>query len=185
MWFERRSKSSIAFVLGCAVSALAAGMAASAQPPSAEPCTSAEYRQFDFWIGDWDAFKYTNPTVPTAHVRVERILDGCSLLETYDGASGEKGRSFSIFDQTRGVWHQSWVTNRGELLTIEGKLEDGAMVLAGADRTADGRQRMVRGTWKPVQGGMRETAVTSLDGGATWTPWFDLLFRQHAAAGKP
>jgi hypothetical protein len=32
-----------------------------------------------------------------------------------------KGQSFTIYDVARDVWHQTWVTNRGELLEIEGK----------------------------------------------------------------
>jgi len=51
------------------------------------------------------------------------------------------------------------------------------MVLSGTDRTTDGKTRYVRGTWKPVSGGVREVAVTSIDGGKTWKPWFDLMFR--------
>jgi DICT domain-containing protein len=53
------------------------------------------------------------------------------------------------------------------------------MVLSGADRTDDGKERRVRGIWKPEDGGVRETAVTSTDGGKTWKPWFDLVFRPH------
>ncbi len=53
------------------------------------------------------------------------------------------------------------------------------MVLRGADRTADGKERYVRGVWKPVDSGVRETAVTSVDGGKTWRPWFELVFRHH------
>jgi hypothetical protein len=71
------------------------------------------------------------------------------------------------------------VTNRGQLLVIEGKLEAGEIVLAGVDHATDGEKRYVRGTWKPVKGDVRETAVTSTDGGKTWQPWFDLLFRPH------
>jgi len=37
----------------------------------------------------------------------------------------------------------------------------------------------VRGTWTPVADGVRESAVTSSDGGKTWKPWFDLSFRRH------
>jgi hypothetical protein len=143
-------------------------------------CNAAVHRDFDFWIGDWDAFDAANPTASVAHVRVDRILDGCALQETYEGQNGLHGQSFSVYDQPRGVWHQSWVTNRGQLLTIEGKMEGSAMVLTGSDRTQDGKQRIVRGTWKPDGGGVRETAVTSTDTGATWTPWFDLLFRPRA-----
>jgi hypothetical protein len=151
----------------------------SVDPPQSASCASAEYRQFDFWIGDWDAFDVDNPTVKVAHNRVDSILGGCVLLEDYQGTNGSQGQSFSIYDASRVVWHQSWVTNRGRLLMIEGKFEDGEMVLAGVDRTADGKERHVRGTWKSASGGVRETAVTSTDGGKTWQPWFDLMFRPH------
>lgn len=57
------------------------------------------------------------------------------------------------------------------------------MVLSGVDHAADSHgnseAKLVRGSWKPVNDGVRETAVTSLDGGKTWTPWFDLVFRPH------
>lgn len=38
-----------------------------------------------------------------------------------------------------------------------------------------------RGVWKPEKGGVRESAVTSADGGKTWEPWFDLMFRPAAS----
>jgi ABC-type cobalt transport system substrate-binding protein len=150
--------------------------AADASKPAS--CATPEYRQFDFWIGDWDAFDVDNPTIKTARNHVDPILDGCVLREDYEGADGHKGQSFSIYDASRKVWHQSWVTNRGELLVIEGKFEAGEMVLSGVDRNAAG-QPLVRGIWKPVDGAVRETAVTSTDGGKTWKPWFDLVFRPH------
>ena len=154
------------------------GLAFSEKPSKPAPCATPEYRQFDFWLGDWDAFDFDNPTTKVARTRVDLILDGCVLLENYEGADGHKGQSFSVYDSSRKVWHQSWVTNRGELLVIEGKFEAGEMVLSGVDRTAAG-QPLVRGIWKPVNGGVREIAVTSSDGGKTWKPWFDLLFRPH------
>jgi ketosteroid isomerase-like protein len=149
---------------------------------SAKPtfCSGPEYRQFDFWLGDWDAFEAGKTTV-VARTRVDRILDGCVLRENYESANGLKGQSLSLYDASRGIWHQSWATNKGQLLTIEGRLEDGAMVLAGAERAADGAERLVRGTWKPISGGVRETAVTSLDAGKTWQPWFNLVFRPHSS----
>ncbi len=159
-----------------------AAVSSTASPPaSTKPasCVAPEYRQFDFWIGDWDAFDFDNPTTRVARTRVDLILDGCVLREDYQGADGHKGQSFNIFDASRKVWHQSWVTNRGQLLVIEGNFEAGAMALTGVDHQASG-QPLVRGTWKPVNGGVRESAVKSIDGGKTWKPWFDLVFRPHA-----
>lgn len=144
--------------------------------PKPAPCAAPAYHQFDFWIGDWDAFDVDNPTTRVARTKVDRILDGCVLREDYEGADGHQGQSFSIYDASRKVWHQSWVTNRGELLVIEGTFQNGEMVLSGVDHT---KHALVRGVWKPVDGAVRETAVTSTDGGKTWKPWFDLVFRPH------
>jgi ketosteroid isomerase-like protein len=66
------------------------------------------------------------------------------------------------------------------LLVIEGEFQTGEMVLSGSDLTSTGEKREVRGVWKLVEGGVRETAVVSFDGGKTWKPWFDLIFRAHS-----
>ena len=154
----------------------------SAQParriasPAAPACSAPEYRQFDFWIGDWDAFE-AGEKAAEARVRVTRILGGCVLLEDYEQPGGAKGESFSIYDASRKVWHQTWVTNRGKLLVIEGKFDAGTMVLSGVDHARG--DTLVRGVWKPMAGGVRETAVLSTDGGKSWKPWFDLYFHPH------
>jgi hypothetical protein len=149
---------------------------ARASPPASPGyCAGPAYHQFDFWAGDWDAFDVGSP-VQVARARVDRILDGCVLHEDYRGSDGHHGESFTIYDASRKVWHQSWVTNRGELLVIEGTMEDDSMVLSGMDHA---KGALVRGEWKPENGNVRETAATSTDGGKTWKPWFDLVFRRH------
>jgi ketosteroid isomerase-like protein len=153
--------------------------ATTAAPESA--CAAPEYHQFDFWLGDWDAYDVGTPDKIVARNKVDHLLDGCVLREDYHGTNGGAGQSFSIYDATRKGWHQSWVTNRGKLLIIEGKFEDGEMILAGTDYSAPG-QPTIRGIWKLEDGGVRETATTSSDGGATWKPLFDLIFRPHNPA---
>jgi hypothetical protein len=167
----------IALLAGCSCPGNHA--TASAGSGNSSSCTAPEFRQFDFWAGDWDAFDVDNPATPVARTRVERILDGCVLREDYQDTNGLKGQSFSIYDAGRKVWHQSWVTNRGQLLLLDGNMQDGEMVLRGSDHAADGKDRRVRGTWTAADGCVRESAVTSMDGGKTWKPWFDILFRLH------
>jgi ketosteroid isomerase-like protein len=154
---------------------------ASAQASSPMACTGAEYKQFDFWVGDWDVVEAESGAA-AAHVRVERILNGCVLLEEYQDPGGLQGRSFTIYDAPRKLWHQSWVTNRGQFLAIEGRLSGDEMVLSGKFLSPERKETLVRGTWKPVNEGVRETAVTSTDGGKTWKTWFDLLFRRKGAS---
>jgi hypothetical protein len=152
----------------------------SGTPLVAPSCTDSDYRQFDFWVGDWDVFDIAQPATRVAHARVELILDGCVVHEIYEATDGHKGESLSIYDASRRTWHQSWVTNRGQLLTIEGQHRGDAMVLIGTDHLPDGRARAVRGVWRPDKDGVRETASRSTDAGVSWTPWFDLVFRRHA-----
>jgi hypothetical protein len=154
-----------------------------AQPTSKAPCAAPEYHQFDFFVGDWDAFDLDKPSVDkpnavVAHNRVDAILEGCVVLEDYEDTSGHHGESFSIYDATKKMWHQTWVTNRGELLLLDGEFHDGQMSLSGHD-VHEGKPREVRGVWRVESGGVRETAVESFDGGKTWQPWFDLIFRPH------
>jgi hypothetical protein len=141
-------------------------------------CSSPEYRQFDFWLGDWDAIE-VGSTTPEARVKVTSVLEGCAVREEYDATDGHKGESLSIYDKSRNAWHQSWFTNRGQFLAIEGRFTAGAMVLTGSDQTTNGKRRLVRGMWKPEGNNVRETAWRSTDNGKTWEPWFDLEFHPH------
>src|SRR5215831_12997768 len=137
------------------------------------PCTEPAFRAFDFWAGMWDVYDVGGQT-KVASARIDPILDGCVLREDYQQFDGHQGQSFTLYDATRHVWHQSWVTNRGELLEIEGTMQDGSIVLSGGDRDAG---TLVRGIWKREHGNVRETADTSADQGKTWKPWFDIIFR--------
>jgi ketosteroid isomerase-like protein len=161
-------------LLWCSVM-LVPGCCLFAAQAAAPACAEAEFHQFDFWVGDWDIFDAGRPA-KVAHARIDSILNGCVLREDYRSTDGHEGQSFTIFDSSRKLWHQTWVTNRGELLEIEGKFANGEMVLSGKNQQG----AMVRGTWKPVNNEVREIAVTSSDGEKTWKPWFDITFRRSS-----
>jgi hypothetical protein len=57
------------------------------------------------------------------------------------------------------------------------------MVLIATERDKKGDSSLVRGIWVPQRGSVRETAERSKDGGRTWEPLFDIVFRKHKAAG--
>jgi hypothetical protein len=66
--------------------------ATTAAPASA--CAAPEYHQFDFWLGDWDAYDVGTPDKIVARNKVDRLLDGCVLREDYHGTNGGAGQSF-------------------------------------------------------------------------------------------
>jgi len=109
------------------------------------------------------------------------ILGGCVLRENYEQNDGLVGQSFTIYDAARKLWHQSWVTDRGLLLMIDGVFEGDTLTLQGPLRSPGGEapDRLIRGQWRKEPGGVRETAETSDDGGKSWRPYFDIHFRPH------
>jgi hypothetical protein len=174
--------AAIALALGLSGSPPAHAGNATAKPSAA--CAAPVYRQFDFWLGDWDTYRVdTSGQVPpgagsVARNRVTPILGGCVLHEVYRRTDGYTGESFTIYDATRRRWHQSWVTNQGELLEADGTREGRRIVLTGRSRDAQGAM-LLRVSWAPQGDGVRETALMSRDGGKTWQPSFDILFRPH------
>jgi len=157
----------------------------SPEPAAAAHCASADYHQFDFFEGDWDTYDYANPDSIVARNTVTPMLGGCAVREVYVQRDGVQGESFSAYDASRRRWHQSWVTNRGSMLLLDGHLDGGRMILTATDVDAKGDSSLVRGIWTPQHGSVRETAQRSKDGGRTWEPLFDIVFRPHkAAAGR-
>ena len=164
--------------------ALPAIVAGAAPPPPVSACSDGPYHELDFWIGEWDVFDAVAPAKTVANVRVALVLEGCALREEYRDPSGLRGLSLSSYVASKDLWQQTWLTNRGQLLVLEGGLQGDEFVLEGSDVGPDGKARRVRGSWKRVPDGVRETAVRSTDGGATWSPWFDLLFRAARPATR-
>jgi hypothetical protein len=168
-------------VIGLAVALASVAAVRGFRPPRGRTpiaaCNSVEARQFDFFVGDWDTYDVAAPTKVIARNRVTSILGDCVLHEVYEQTDGLVGESFSIFDASRGVWHQSWVTNRGALLLLDGVLVGNHLVLTGTERLGDGTSSLLRGTWYPEGDAVRETAERSLDGGKDWKPVFDIWFR--------
>jgi ketosteroid isomerase-like protein len=156
---------------------------AGASVPMSEHCADREYRRLDYWVGDWDVYEADDRAKAVARARVEVIAGGCALRELYEQTDGLVGQSLTTYDAARKLWHQSWVTNRGQLLTIEGRFDGDRLALEGPLRSAEGRESIVRGIWVPDGEAVRETARTSDDGGATWRPLFDVVFRRHRTGG--
>lgn len=151
--------------------------AADALPAIAPSCNAAEYRQLDFWIGDWDTFESDAPNGPSiARARVEPIAQGCAIHELYEQTDGLVGDSILSYDPVRKQWQQTWVTNRGSIMVLWGGFKDGTLILEGEAHLRDGKSVKQRITWKAQNEGVRESAVMSKDGGKTWAPAFDVLF---------
>jgi hypothetical protein len=159
---------------GAALAALLASPALAQTPakaPAPPPCSAPENRQFDFWVGDWDV---TRPDgTPAGTNRIEVILGGCVLHESWRSTDGKSvGQSFNVYARD-GKWHQTWVDNGGGLLELTGGLEDGRMVLSQRMTRPDGTTVLHEMSWEKLEGGkVRQHWRVSRDEGKTWTDAF-------------
>jgi len=158
---------------------------AQAQTPPAPPpdCKAPEYRQFDFWLGDWNVPAPKGQ--PDGHSHIETILAGCVISENWRGGSGFEGKSYNIYNRETGHWEQYWVDVSGARLHLVGGLVDGKMILGGVQDKPDaqtGIAQRERITWTPnADGSVRQLWESSKDDGKTWSVSFDGMYRHPAA----
>ena len=154
---------------------LTVGLAVTAPSVRAQsPCSAEANRHFDFWEGRWLVRAATGALA--GHNTLSLVLGECVLQEHYTTPTGYEGLSLNMFDQTRGVWHQTWMDNQGALLQLEGGYVDGRMVMQGETVDAAGAVTLNRITWSRIDGGrdrVRQLWELSNDGGTVWTTSFD------------
>lgn len=147
-----------------------------AQKPAAKPaCSDSVYRQFDFWLGDWNVTMNGNQA-GTNNITLEE--EGCLLHEHWVGSKGGTGQSFNFFDRTTGEWTQVWVDNQGGNLHLTGRFSGNQMQLTGTAPGPDGKPAQQRLTFtRNADGSVRQLWESSGDG-KTWTVAFDGLYRK-------
>ena len=116
-------------------------------PADAAPCSAPEYRQLDFWVGDWALeFDRGEGRKGTASNRITRDDFGaCATVERFEMPSGYKGGSYSMYDRDKKQWRQMWVDNNGGTFTLVGgpvSGEDHIFELRTLEPT--GRDRLLR-----------------------------------------
>ena len=150
------------------------------------PCSGPRYKEFDFWLGDWEVRNSAGQLL--GHNRISKKHGGCVVLEEWESAGGGSGSSFNVYDQNTGQWHQFWVdasgTNwlssdkEGNPVTLRGGIRDGVMVLSSHPDSLPSIG-LTRATWRPLpDGGVRQTFESSTDGGKSWTVSFDGYYKK-------
>jgi tetratricopeptide (TPR) repeat protein len=141
-----------------------------------KPCTaSPEYRQFDFWIGEWDV--QTASGQPAGKSSVQLILGDCVIFENWSGAFGMNGKSFNIYNATRRQWQQTWVNDRGTITEFVGEFKGDRMEFLTEQALPDGHKKLRRMTlFNLGPDRVRQFSEMSTDEGKTWSVEYDLLY---------
>ena len=94
-----------------------------AQDEQPAPCSTEEYRQLDFWVGEWNAaWDDGEGNIVHGSNTITRELGDCMIEENFNGNPGNalEGHSISMYVPRLGHWKQIWMDNQGGFLDFSG-----------------------------------------------------------------
>lgn len=147
------------------------------------PCSNPVYRQFDFWVGDWEAF---GPKGKAGDSKISIILDSCIILEEWTSAGVQQGlryagKSFNTYNSATKQWQQTWVDNVGNTTAfVEGKYEDSKIIYKTKPfyfkKDSLAIRKLTFFNLGPDK--VRQLGEISKDNGSTWATEYDLEYRR-------
>lgn len=172
-------KWTTALAVAVGIGGLSAGPAAAQDPPP--PCEEVEgFHTLDFWVGEWDV--YLGDTRVGSN-RIEKILDGCAIMEHWKDRRGSEGKSLFYYQPLTDTWKQVWVTQNATRVanlkekTLVERFDDGGVRFQGRVPLPDGTEAIDRTTLTPLPDGtVRQVIQASMDG-EEWRTNFDAIYR--------
>lgn len=149
-----------------------------------KPCSRPEFRQFDFWIGQWEAFAINGKKAGDS--KISLILDSCIILEEWISASivnglRYSGKSFNSWNIAQHQWQQTWVDNAGGTIAYtQGKFENDKIIFNTdpfrVSKDTIATRRLTFFNLGPDK--VRQLGEITKDSGTTWLTEYDLEYRR-------
>jgi tetratricopeptide (TPR) repeat protein len=143
------------------------------------PCKyGPEFRQFDFWIGEWSVVT-AKGEMPAGHSRIELSLGDCVIVENWTSMNSlYAGKSYNVYNTAEKRWEQFWVDNSAGMIHFYGSLKDGVMDFYTQDHTQpDGTSNQRHLRFFPLgPDKVRQYSQASADHGKTWTDEYDFIY---------
>jgi tetratricopeptide (TPR) repeat protein len=148
------------------------------------PCMhSAEARQFDFWVGEWDVFDPTGRKAGDS--AIQRVAGGCGVLENWTSNGGGDGKSINFYDPQTHQWYQYWIGSDGQPTRFNGVYREGALRYDGEPSMVNGHRQLSRLTFFNVDANtVRQLSEHSDDEGKTWIVNYDFKYVRKTATAE-
>lgn len=148
------------------------------------PCSDSPYRQFDFWLGEWEAFSTNGKKAGDS--KISLILDSCIVLEEWTSANSTQGiryagKSFNTYNRNTKQWQQTWVDNvGGSTEYLQGVFENNKIIfLTGSFPFSKDTMAIRRLTFYDLgKEKVRQHGEISKDAGKIWITEYDLEYRR-------
>jgi hypothetical protein len=131
----------------------------------------------DFWLGRWDVQSGDGQKVGTN--QIEKILDGCAVVENWTDQEGNEGKSFFYLDNFSQKWKQVWVEDTGgmkEKVFLE-ESQNGTVRFQGTVKSRNGQIILDRTTLTPLsKNQVRQVIEISRDEAGSWITVFDAIY---------
>ena len=114
-------------------------------------CCTEKHIEFDFWVGEWIVSDTAGNKV--GENTISKMESNCILREQWKGAGGGTGSSINYFNKADSSWNQTWVDNKGSVLELKGKLENGVMVLKSELIQGQTKKYFNQISWTPKEDG--------------------------------
>lgn len=169
--------SAVVLWVFASVSARAQSQPNAGQPPRC--AADSAFHVLDFWVGTWNVVDSAGTQVGKS--RIEKILDGCAITETWNDSQGE-GRSLFYYVPAQRQWKQVWVTPQA---LSPGGVKEKHLVTQGPGRVRfqgeiigpRGLLILDRTTLTSLAAErLRQVIEISLDGGSSWRTTFDAIY---------
>ena len=156
----------------------------SAAQPAKPSCDSAEHRQFDFWVGNWDVYR-TDTNQLVAHSLIEKLYGGCAVRENWMPIGGTGGGSLNSWRPGEKKWRQTWTDTGNNWNEYAGGIAGGLMVLTGSTTNAAGQSKPARITYEAkADGSVVQTGYQSGDQGKSWSLTYQFVYRPAGSSSK-
>jgi hypothetical protein len=134
-------------------------------------CDGPAYHELDFWLGTWQVVSPAGE--PQGENRIEKVLNGCAVLEHWRDASGREGKSLFYYQLIPGMWKQVWVTDEGQVKekSLMRAYRGPGVRFQGRLPRKQGGTYLDRTTLTPLlDGRVQQVIEVSFDGGLRWDP---------------
>ena len=148
------------------------------------PCSGGKYREFDFWIGEWEVFMKNGNKGGDS--KISLILDSCIILEEWKSANLNQGiyysgKSFNTYNAATKQWQQTWVDNvGGSTEYLKGVFKDNKMEFMSEPfqfrKDTIAIRRLTFYNLGPDK--VRQHGEISKDNAVTWVTEYDLEYRR-------
>lgn len=148
------------------------GTQAFAAPDSGLCAKQAESRALDFWLGEWTI------GVPNEHThaasKVSHELDGCVVVERWDGGGGHVGENMFGYSADDKSWHGMFADSVGHVhVFLNGHAGSDSAEFSGPSRGPHGEAVLNRITIRRTgPDHVQQLWAKSSDDGKTWATVF-------------